>query len=318
MIHAYLFITERNQDRDGHGPNFQAHMHRINHETGTAISIYHSFHAEVALYKQHHWRCEGPCRNKHPFYGWVKRATNRAPGSYDRWWSQHEATCGGKFVKVKEPEKAPKRKGAEEGSDKSKAKKPNPTGQQEITKWFGGPSSSTSGSLPSTSAKPFGAGGLSSQPSTSKVTGNVTQHNPSGRNKVEKPHSTDSSVTKKWTDSSGKLGGSSSGPAQRPSSSTTVVPPQSKWKAPNGSPTKTGTTQKPDSSLSHSDSDLEKAISASLADSQKPAYSIPSIDCSDDLDLAIALSLSQPSKANPVTVMKGLLRMFSNRSTFLV
>ena len=29
---------------------------------------------------------------------------NRAPSSKDRWWSEHEATCGGSFIKIKEPE----------------------------------------------------------------------------------------------------------------------------------------------------------------------------------------------------------------------
>ena len=29
MIHAYLFVTQNNRDRDGHGPEFQAHMRRI-------------------------------------------------------------------------------------------------------------------------------------------------------------------------------------------------------------------------------------------------------------------------------------------------
>lgn len=30
MIHAFLFVTENNRDRSGHGPNFCAHMRRIN------------------------------------------------------------------------------------------------------------------------------------------------------------------------------------------------------------------------------------------------------------------------------------------------
>ncbi|KAG8239325.1 hypothetical protein J437_LFUL019011, partial [Ladona fulva] len=30
MIHAYLFVTCNNRDRDGHGPEFHKHMHRIN------------------------------------------------------------------------------------------------------------------------------------------------------------------------------------------------------------------------------------------------------------------------------------------------
>lgn len=30
---------------------------------------------------------------------------NRAPGPNDFWWQQHQFTCGGKFIKIKEPEK---------------------------------------------------------------------------------------------------------------------------------------------------------------------------------------------------------------------
>ena len=30
MIHAYLFVTDGNDDHDGHGPAFHTHMHRIN------------------------------------------------------------------------------------------------------------------------------------------------------------------------------------------------------------------------------------------------------------------------------------------------
>ena len=100
MIHAYLFLTSGNQDRDGHGPIFQSHMNRINNVAGTRITIYHSFHAEVALYKQHWWRCEGRCRDAKPYYGWVKRSMNRAPGKNDTWWDQHEKNCGGiQYVK---------------------------------------------------------------------------------------------------------------------------------------------------------------------------------------------------------------------------
>uniref|UniRef100_A0A8R1DT24 Protein with SprT-like domain at the N terminus n=1 Tax=Caenorhabditis japonica TaxID=281687 RepID=A0A8R1DT24_CAEJA len=99
MIHAFLFVKERNRDRDGHGPQFQAHMHRINAAGGTNITIYHSFHDEVRLFKQHWWRCTGPCKERRPFFGYVKRSSNRAPGKNDRWWSQHQATCGGHFEK---------------------------------------------------------------------------------------------------------------------------------------------------------------------------------------------------------------------------
>lgn len=34
MIHAFLFVTDNNRDRDGHGPEFHKHMYRINQEAG--------------------------------------------------------------------------------------------------------------------------------------------------------------------------------------------------------------------------------------------------------------------------------------------
>ncbi|KAI6190163.1 SprT-like domain-containing protein [Aphelenchoides bicaudatus] len=104
MIHAYLFVTERNTDRGGHGENFQAHMHRINRLAGTNITIYHSFHAEVNVYKRHVWKCNGICQSESPFYGYVKRTMNRAPSKSDLWFADHQATCGGTFQKIKEPE----------------------------------------------------------------------------------------------------------------------------------------------------------------------------------------------------------------------
>ncbi|VDM54873.1 unnamed protein product [Angiostrongylus costaricensis] len=104
MIHAFLFVTRRNRDRDGHGPDFQYHMWRINHMANIKITIYHSFHDEVAVYKQHIWRCNGPCRGRSPYFGYVKRSSNRAPGPNDLWWSAHKLSCNGIFEKIKEPE----------------------------------------------------------------------------------------------------------------------------------------------------------------------------------------------------------------------
>lgn len=37
----------------------------------------------------------------------MRRATNRAPGPNDFWWAEHARSCGGIFVKIKEPEKKP-------------------------------------------------------------------------------------------------------------------------------------------------------------------------------------------------------------------
>lgn len=104
MIHAYLFVTDNNRDRDGHGPEFLSHMHRINTATGVNISVYHSFHQEVNSYRQHKWRCTGRCRERHPFYGWVSRTMNRPPGPNDTWWEAHRSSCEGQFEKVAEPE----------------------------------------------------------------------------------------------------------------------------------------------------------------------------------------------------------------------
>ncbi|KAM4529875.1 DNA-dependent metalloprotease SPRTN [Fundulus diaphanus] len=104
MIHALLFVTQNNRDRDGHGPEFCKHMNRINKASGTKITIYHSFHDEVDVYRQHWWRCSGPCQSRKPYFGYVKRAMNRAPSSLDPWWEDHRRTCGGTYTKVKEPE----------------------------------------------------------------------------------------------------------------------------------------------------------------------------------------------------------------------
>ncbi|NXU45269.1 SPRTN protein, partial [Drymodes brunneopygia] len=105
MIHALLFVTHNYKDRESHGPEFCKHMRRINLLTGANVTIYHDFHDEVNVYRQHWWRCNGPCQNRAPYFGYVKRSMNRAPSAHDFWWDEHQRTCGGTFTKVKEPEK---------------------------------------------------------------------------------------------------------------------------------------------------------------------------------------------------------------------
>lgn len=117
MIHAWNFIRGISEENGGHGQNFLQKMHEINRVAGTKISVYHTFNDEVDLYKTHWWRCDGPCKNRQPYFGFVKRTCNRAPGSNDRWWKEHDLSCGGNFVKVKEPEK---------GEKKTKVKKVKP------------------------------------------------------------------------------------------------------------------------------------------------------------------------------------------------
>ncbi|XP_018929933.2 DNA-dependent metalloprotease SPRTN-like [Cyprinus carpio] len=130
MIHALLFVTQNNRDRDGHGPEFCKHMDRINQASGANITIYHSFHDEVDVYRQHWWRCNGPCQNRRPFFGYVKRAMNRPPSARDPWWAEHQKTCGGTYTKIKEPEnygktgKGDKRKDKNPSDETSKNAKP--------------------------------------------------------------------------------------------------------------------------------------------------------------------------------------------------
>uniref|UniRef100_A0A8C6BTV6 SprT-like N-terminal domain n=1 Tax=Monodon monoceros TaxID=40151 RepID=A0A8C6BTV6_MONMO len=73
------------------------------------VEVYHTFHDEVDEYRRHWWRCNGPCQHKKPYYGYVKRATNRAPSAHDYWWAEHQKTCGGAYIKIKEPESCSKK-----------------------------------------------------------------------------------------------------------------------------------------------------------------------------------------------------------------
>lgn len=136
MIHAYLFLHEKNKDHDDHGEKFQSHMRRINQETGLKISIYHNFRDEVDLYRTHIWQCQGSCAYI------LKRAMNRTPSEKDPWWEEHENRCGGKFLKISEPEKKEKEKKRKkekeketkgDGENSSKKQKKNETPKTSTT-----------------------------------------------------------------------------------------------------------------------------------------------------------------------------------------
>lgn len=73
-------------------------MDLINHKGGYNISVFHSFRDEVEMYRTHWWECI-KCKNV------VKRSMNRKPGPYDYWFPRHQRTCGGDYIKIKEPEK---------------------------------------------------------------------------------------------------------------------------------------------------------------------------------------------------------------------
>jgi len=51
-----------------------------------------------------------PCRNRPPFFGYVRRSMNRKPQKADSWWRQHQLTCGGEFIKISEPEEYTQKK----------------------------------------------------------------------------------------------------------------------------------------------------------------------------------------------------------------
>jgi predicted SprT family Zn-dependent metalloprotease len=138
MIHAWNFIRGIREENGGHGPQFLGKMTEINQLAGTNITVYHTFHDEVELYKTHWWRCDGPCKDRKPFFGYVKRTSNRAPSKNDLWWEKHQSTCGGTFIKVKEPEKKARKK-AEPRKTASKAvtkKLPETPKREDIRKFF--------------------------------------------------------------------------------------------------------------------------------------------------------------------------------------
>eukprot|EP00099_Drosophila_melanogaster_P017126 NP_573032.1 maternal haploid [Drosophila melanogaster] len=211
MIHAYCFVLNIREGNGGHGPNFKRIMETINKVAGTNITVYHTFHDEVASYRTHIWRCTGICRERSPFWGYVKRTSNRAPGPNDQWWKMHQRECSGTFLKLSEPPKAPK------PETKSRAKKSTPAvaaPKEDIRNWFGQPSAkkaATGTVLLGDLAKavpPTSYPGLSSEPfALPKTPAAGTKGNKSGGfNELDK------SGSKATTEMSGQgysLGGSS-------------------------------------------------------------------------------------------------------------
>jgi hypothetical protein len=111
-IHAYLFAASsfahlRSPD-GGHGPGFLALAAAVSRRAGVAIGAVHEFLDEVDSLRGHVWLCDGPCRERAPFFGVVRRSMNRAPGKGDPWWEAHARDCGGAYAKVAAPELTPK------------------------------------------------------------------------------------------------------------------------------------------------------------------------------------------------------------------
>ncbi|XP_023285764.1 sprT-like domain-containing protein Spartan isoform X2 [Seriola lalandi dorsalis] len=230
MIHALLFVTQNNRDRDGHGPEFCKHMNRINKATGTNITIYHSFHDEVDVYRQHWWRCNGPCQNRKPYFGYVKRAMNRAPSSLDPWWEDHRRTCGGAYTKIKEPEGYGK-KGKKDG--KTSDKKASGNGKASSTTTTTGSGSQDIRNIIPFSGKGFVLG-VKSQSSTSSspshkppvpAVKSPTSSPVSPPKKLPTPSSPAKSLTSPVRSGPDKTGISAAFRSIRPAASTGQKPP---------------------------------------------------------------------------------------------
>ena len=87
---------------------------------------------KVNVYRQHWWKCDGPCSKRPPYYGMVKRAMNRAPSARDPWWADHQRTCGGTYTKIKEPENyGAKKTKSKEGKGKKDLKTASAKGKGE-------------------------------------------------------------------------------------------------------------------------------------------------------------------------------------------
>ena len=111
MIHAYCFIKkyDMSDDLSGHGKYFKEKMNEINKETGFNVSVYHKFLDEVSYYAKYVWRCNGICRNKKPYYGYVRRQMNRPPQKADKWFMKHQKECGGTFIRISPTEEEEKK-----------------------------------------------------------------------------------------------------------------------------------------------------------------------------------------------------------------
>jgi hypothetical protein len=103
MIHAYIYVMGEPDTFDGHGSSFHRHKDRVNKEGGCSIDVYHNWHKEVKFQRKHVWKCNGPCKDRAPFYGTCSRPVNRPPGPSDNWYWRHQRTCGGTWIKVAGP-----------------------------------------------------------------------------------------------------------------------------------------------------------------------------------------------------------------------
>lgn len=158
MIHAFLFVTVRDRDRDGHGPSFQSLMNVVNYVSGLNISIYHSFHDEVDEHRKHIWKCDGQCQHRPPYFGVVKRAMNRPPGPNDSWYSRHQQQCGGRWTKISEPPEFTEKQRKKREREERKKQRERQRAQSANTKGNGKGKAKSNGKRKGTKSKVKGNG----------------------------------------------------------------------------------------------------------------------------------------------------------------
>lgn len=103
MISAYLVVSST---RFNTGKSFICIANRINERCGTNISALRKSRNEMVGRRTYIWRCNGLCRYKEPFYGWIQKAADEKPSDKDLWWTEHRKACGGQFNKMCIPQQA--------------------------------------------------------------------------------------------------------------------------------------------------------------------------------------------------------------------
>lgn len=107
MIHAYLLVTNQDDNHQSHGDAFLKNMHRINREGGYNISVGHIFH-QLHNNEKNIWQCNGSCSKFRPLYGIVRKETNQPPGPKDSCYVKHKnRACTGKFIKLSDEQDEP-------------------------------------------------------------------------------------------------------------------------------------------------------------------------------------------------------------------
>lgn len=120
----------------GHGPEFHKHMYRINAATRCAkiISVYHTFHDEVALYTSGTGGDAADLAQVDPRLRLREKGNEQSPGLATDGGLSNQNSCGGTYTKESESRRIRQK----EGKRKQKGCEQNVAGQKDISDnvWF--------------------------------------------------------------------------------------------------------------------------------------------------------------------------------------